>query len=348
MIRKGFYVFFMALAGLLSLSAFSGDDTITVFMIGDSTMANKDISGDKQERGWGMVLQSYFTDHVRVDNHAVNGRSSKSFIDEGRWEKVLEKLKPGDYVFIQFGHNDEKPNPDRHTDPGSTFDDNLRKFVVETRAKGGIPVLFNAVVRRNFHLQTDNTVDDESLRNTVYEDEVVNSDTLVDTHGAYLLPPRNVARELHVPFVDANKITHDIEQNLGVLGSRRLHMWFKPDEHPSVPKGRKDNTHYNIYGAHVVAGILIDEIAKKVPALTPFVNHHDISVAKDGSGHFFSLQEAVDVVAKGFIPSPKGLGMVKAPKTVTILVGEGKWEKPRVPANVDIRFDMRPGAQFIK
>ena len=140
--------------------SFNNEPEFTVFMIGDSTMANKDTTGGKQERGWGMVLQQYFDSHVLVDNHAVNGRSTKSFINEGRWDKVLAKIKPGDYVFIQFGHNDEKPQPERHTDPGTTFDDNLRKFVNETRSKGGIPVLFNAVVRRNFALKVQKNDDD--------------------------------------------------------------------------------------------------------------------------------------------------------------------------------------------
>ena len=259
---------FLAVITLLMLtSAFTMRKTVTVFMIGDSTMANKDTTGGKQERGWGMMLQQYFKSGVVVDNHAVNGRSSKSFIDEGRWDVVLSKMKPGDYVIIQFGHNDEKPAADRHTDPGTTFDANLRRFVLESRARGGIPILCNAVVRRNFYRQVDSSVDDESLRNTTYEDEKVNSDTLIDTHGAYLLSPRNVARELGVPFIDANRVTHDLEQGMGIEGSRRLHMWFRPGEHPSVPKGRKDNTHYNVYGATVVAGLLAEEIAHQVPAL---------------------------------------------------------------------------------
>ena len=265
---------------LLLLSAFTMQKPVTVFMIGDSTMANKDTTGDKQERGWGMMLQQYFKKGVVVDNHAVNGRSSKSFIDEGRWNAVLEKIKPGDYVIIQFGHNDEKPAPDRHTDPGTTFDANLRRFVLESRAKGGIPILCNAVVRRNFFRQVDSSVDDESLRNTTYEDEQVNSDTLIDTHGAYLLSPKNVARELNVPFIDANRITHDLEQGLGIEGSRKLHMWFRPGEHPSVPNGRKDNTHYNIYGATVVAGLLAEEIACQVPALKKKIDFKKIKNIK--------------------------------------------------------------------
>ena len=260
-------IFLAALTLLMLTSAFTMRKTVTVFMIGDSTMANKDTTGGKQERGWGMMLQQYFKSGVVVDNHAVNGRSSKSFIDEGRWDVVLSKMKSGDYVIIQFGHNDEKPAADRHTDPGTTFDANLRRFVLESRARGGIPILCNAVVRRNFYRQVDSSVDDESLRNTTYEDEKVNSDTLIDTHGAYLLSPRNVARELGVPFIDANRVTHDLEQGMGIEGSRRLHMWFRPGEHPSVPKGRKDNTHYNVYRATVVAGLLAEEISHQVPAL---------------------------------------------------------------------------------
>lgn len=89
-------------------------DTVTVFMIGDSTMANKPLAKENQERGWGQMLPIYLQGKIKVDNHAVNGRSSKSFMDEGRWDKVMEKLRPGDFVIIQFGHNDEKEkSPDR-------------------------------------------------------------------------------------------------------------------------------------------------------------------------------------------------------------------------------------------
>lgn len=132
-------------------SAFRADKPVlTIFTIGDSTMANKNLYGGNPERGWCMVLPGFFSEDIRIDNHAANGRSSKSFISEGRWAKVISQVKKGDYVFIQFGHNDEKADSARHTDPGTTFDDNLRRFVNETRAKGGIPVLFNSIVRRNF------------------------------------------------------------------------------------------------------------------------------------------------------------------------------------------------------
>ncbi len=241
----------------------------TIFIIGDSTAAQKDTTNGKKERGWGMALQCFFDENIVVDNHAVNGRSSLSFINEGRWDRVLEKIKPGDYVIIQFGHNDEKPKADRHTDPGSTFDYNLAKYVRETREKGGIPVLMNCVVRRNFAKVAPKNDDDEALRKTTFKDAqgLVEGDSLIDTHGLYRVAPRDVAKRMNVHFIDANRITHELEQGLGTEASKKLHMWFLPGEEPSVPKGRQDNTHYNVYGAHVVASLLADALCEEIPLL---------------------------------------------------------------------------------
>lgn len=263
----------VALFTLILFSAFTTDKAITIFMIGDSTMADKPINAGNQERGWGHALPGFFSEGIRVENHAKNGRSSKSFINEGLWEVVVNRIKPGDYVFIQFGHNDEKEDEKRHTDPGTTFDENLRRFVKETRAKGGIPVLFNSIARRNFV-----------------------EGVLVDTHGKYLDSPRNVAKELSVPFVEMNKLTHDLVQGMGVEASKKLFMWIPEGVSPACPKGREDNTHLTIWGARTIAGITVDAIAKEVPALAPFVRHFDFVVAKDGSGDFFTIQEAIDAV----------------------------------------------------
>jgi len=157
----------------------------------------------------------------------------------------------------------------------------------------------NAVVRRNFYRQTDLSVDDESLRNTSYEGETINSDTLIDTHGDYLLSPRRVAAALGIPFIDANRITHDLEQSLGVEGSRRLHMWYRPGEVASIPNGRHDNTHYNVYGARLVAGLLVDALAKEIPALRRHVRHFDYVVSAEGRGNYLTWQEAVEAVPEG-------------------------------------------------
>ena len=250
----------------------------TVFIIGDSTAAEKDLSKGSPERGWGMALQCFFDEaFIRVDNHAVNGRSSKSFLDEGRWQKVLDKIKPGDYVIIQFGHNDEKPNPARHTEPGSTFDANLAKFVTETRQMGGIPIVMNPVVRRNFAVKAVKNDDDEALRNTTFKDgaKIKEGDMLKDTHGLYAVAPRQVADSLHAYFIDATKITHDLEQGLGVEGSKKLHMWYQPGEHPAVPDGKQDNTHYNIYGAHQVAKLFADALCEEIPLLSKYRTNDD-------------------------------------------------------------------------
>lgn len=278
-------------------SAFRADNPIvTIFMIGDSTMANKDTTGGNPERGWGMVLPGFFSEGVRIDNHAVNGRSSKSFIDEGRWEKVISQVKKGDYVFIQFGHNDEKADPKRHTDPGTTFDDNLRRFVNETRAKGGIPVLFNSIVRRNFVCPLDESISKDTRHDAGEVKQPQEGDTLFDTHGDYLVSPRKVAQELGITFIDMNKITHNLVQGMGAEESKKLFMWVKPNEVPAFPKGREDNTHLNIYGARVIAGLAADAIAGAIPALAVYVRHYDYVVAQDGSGDFFTIQEAIDAV----------------------------------------------------
>jgi len=258
---------------LLILTSALPNKITTIFIIGDSTAATKDTTDGKVERGWGMMLQNCFdVNSIVVDNHAVNGRSSKSFLDEGRWEKVLEKIRPGDYVIIQFGHNDEKAQPNRHTDPGSTFDYNLARYVRETREKGGIPVLMNAVVRRNFLAQAPTIDDDEKLRNTTFADgtRMEEGDTLIDTHGLYRVVPRDVACRMNCHFIDANQITHDLEQGLGREASKRLHMWFRPGEEPSLPKGKQDNTHYNIYGAQIVANLLADALCEEIPLFKSF------------------------------------------------------------------------------
>ena len=308
---------------------------ITIFMIGDSTMANKPYDNEKPERGWGMALQGFFTDAIVVDNHAVNGRSSKSFIDEGRWQVVCDKIKPGDYVVIQFGHNDEKPKEDRHTDPGSTFDANLTRFINETRERGGIPILMNAVVRRNFEVKAEANDDDEKLRDTKFTGmKKKEGNVLIDTHGDYIVAPRNVAEATHTAFVDANKVTHDLEQGLGPEKSKGLHMWFRPGENPSIPNGREDNTHYNIYGAHVVAGLLVDEMAIAVPALRKYVRRYDYIVAADGKGNYMNLQKAVDEAPVG--------------KKTVIRILNGEWQRPAIPKGKKIKFSLSENARFIK
>ena len=326
---------FVTIAFLLFVSAIP-ENTTTIFIIGDSTAANKDISKGKQERGWGMVLQSYFDDNIRVDNRALNGRSTRSFINEGHWDKVLQSMKPGDYVIIQFGHNDEKPKADRHTDPGSTFDYNLAKFVRETREHGGIPVLMNCVVRRNFFVNAPENDDDEKLRTQTFKDGVrmVEGDTLIDTHGLYRVAPRDVAQRMNVHFVDANQITHDLEQGLGTEASKKLHMWFLPGTEPSEPKGKQDNTHYSVYGAHVVARLLADALCEEVPVLKKYRCDADYTVDSKGRGQYLTIDDAI------------AAAQASAKDDATIQILGGEWDKPQLPKKSKIKFILRQNASW--
>jgi pectinesterase len=227
----------------------SASKAITIFIVGDSTAANKDTSGGKLERGWGQLFQNYFNKNLAVvDNHARNGRSSKSFMTDGLWAKVTKLIKKGDYVLIQFGHNDEKKGDTaRYTQPGSTFDQYLTKYVTETQKLGGIPVLLSPVVRRKW-------------KNGV----------LVDTHGEYRYTARNVATNLKVKFIDANSITEKLESGLGEEGSKKLHMIYDAGQEAAYPDGISDNTHYNVYGAKTVAKLLADALTAEVSELAQY------------------------------------------------------------------------------
>lgn len=203
-------------------------------------MADKPL--DLPERGWGMALGKFLVDPSMVRNHAVNGRSTKSFVDEGRWTTVLKELRAGDFVIIQFSHNDEKKeDPKRFTAPATSFRENLRRFVREARAKGASPILSTPVYRRKFDA----------------------AGKLVDTHGAYPDAIRAVAKEEKVPLLDLERATAKWLQELGDHASRKFFMWIEPGAHPKIPADRKDDTHFVAAGAEAVAGMAVDEIRKQ-------------------------------------------------------------------------------------
>lgn len=213
-----------------------------LYLIGDSTMADKPDPEHNPERGWGQMLPKLLTNAVVVKNHAVNGRSSRSFIQEGRWQKVLDSLQPKDYVFIQFGHNDQKSQDStRYTNPFTQYRYNLERFINETRSKGAFPILFTSITRRNFNEQG----------------------VLVDTHGAYPLVTRMVAKDLLVPFIDLQLLTEQLEISYGVEGSKKLHLHFAPGENAYRPTGVEDNTHLSVTGATLVAQLALDEMEKQ-------------------------------------------------------------------------------------
>jgi len=223
---------------------------ITIYTIGDSTMADKPNPDKNPERGWCQVFPDFLNEKVRLENHAVNGRSSRSFIDEKRWKKVYGKLEKGDYVFIQFGHNDQKQNsPKRYTNPYTAYRNNLIQFIKESREKGANPILFTSIARRNFN----------------------ENNTLVDTHGAYPFVMRMVAEEFEVPLIDLQLLTEQLEEKYGFEKSKKLHLHFTPAENDFYPNGIQDNTHLSILGAKEVAKLVVKSLKSSDIKISEFL-----------------------------------------------------------------------------
>ena len=228
---------FVAAAFVSSLaSAQVGGGPPRIHLAGDSTMADKPTDPPNPEHGWGQLLPRFFKDSVTVVNHAANGRSTRSFLTEGRWQKLLDALQPGDWVIIQFAHNDEKIFPDARGE----FQDNLRRFVEDVRNKSANPILATPCARRSFD----------------------GSGKLVDTHGGYPDAVRAVAAAGGVPLLEMNRLTMALEEGHGAEGSKRLHLWIGAGVYQRQPAGYQDDTHYSAYGAERVAAIAVQEIIR--------------------------------------------------------------------------------------
>ncbi|MCD9575106.1 rhamnogalacturonan acetylesterase [Flavobacterium soyae] len=224
---------------LLLISSVCFAQKTTLYTIGDSTMANKKDPERNPEHGWVQVLQPFFKDNIEVVNKAVNGRSTKSFISEKRWDSIYKKLKKGDYVFIEFGHNDEKiEDSTRYTNPHTVYRYNLIRFVKESREKGAIPVLLTSIARRSFN----------------------EKGVLVPTHGDYPLETRLTAQEYKVPFIDLEYYTEILEQSYGPEKSKQLHLHFKAGENDYYDKDKADDTHLSLLGAKIIAQIVVNQI----------------------------------------------------------------------------------------
>ena len=215
---------------------------IIIYTIGDSTMANKVKPDENPERGWVQVLAPFFKDNVIIKNHAVNGRSTKSFRELGHWKNVIDSIQPGNYLFIQFGHNDGKDtDPTRYTNPQTSYRHNLINYIEEARAKGAIPIMFSSIARRKFNKEG----------------------VLLDAHGNYTLVARLVAQEMNVPFIDMQYLTENLEMKYGPEGSAKLHLHYALGEHPYYPKGIDDNTHLSVLGATEVAKLFVEDLKRQ-------------------------------------------------------------------------------------
>ena len=223
---------------LFSAAAFAQRSPVTIFLAGDSTMAAK-LPDKRPETGWGEMLASHFKDGaVRVENRAMNGRSTKTFISEGRWQEIIDDLKKGDFVFVQFGHNDESKDKGERYTPPEDYKKNLIRFVEEVRAKGGNPILLTPVMRRRFD----------------------KDGKFYDTHGEYPGIVRDVAKELKSSLIDMHRSSEVVIVKYGVEGSKKLFLQLKPGENANYPSGIEDNTHFSPLGAEEMAQLVVDGI----------------------------------------------------------------------------------------
>ena len=230
---------------ILFLMAFAMPEKkkITIWMCGDSTMSIKEKKA-YPETGWGMPFVYFWDSTVTVENLAKNGRSTSSFRNEGLWQIVLDKAAEGDYVFIQFGHNDEVSTKKTYTTEVE-FKNNLKQYVTDARGKKAIPILLTPMARRKFDANAK----------------------IEGTHDVYSQIVRDVAKEEKVVLFDMDKITQQLYQQFGVENSKLLFMQLKPNEHPNYPDGRDDNTHFNELGARLIAQLVLTEIRSQIPGL---------------------------------------------------------------------------------
>ncbi len=227
----------------LLFAFFLPEKKLKIFIAGDSTASIKDVKAFP-ETGWGMPFVYFWDSTVTIVNKAKNGRSTSSFRKEGLWQQIIDESSEGDYVFIQFGHNDEVPTKKTYTTEAE-FKNNLKQYVAEARQKKLIPVLLTPMARRKF----DST------------------GTVVGTHDVYAQITRDVAAEEDEVLLDMDKLTQQLYQRFGVEQSKLLFLQLKSGEHPNYPEGKEDNTHFSELGARLAAQLVLNEIRGQLPEL---------------------------------------------------------------------------------
>ena len=328
------------LAGLaaLVLLAFRAAETpqTQIFLVGDSTMADKaDLT--KPERGWGMLFQQYFGKSAVVRNHAVNGRSTKSFLREGRWAKVLAQVKPGDWVLIQFGHNDSKVEDTTRSAPAqTTYRQLLTKYVQEARQKGANPVLLTPVGRRYF---------DEAGKRK-------------DDHGEYPGVVREVAKAQKVPLIDLHEKTWAMYSALGEQGTRPLFWsylngYYQPN--PVAP-AKNDNTHFSEYGATRVAQLVAQAVQEQKLGLAAHLRGTEFQ-----DKYFYELpvvlqpvfrKDTFNIVQYGAVADGQTLNTAAIQKAIdacavqggTVLIPRGLWLTASLELKSNVNLHVAQGA----
>lgn len=209
----------------------------TIWIIGDSTVDNN----KPPFRGWGWALPEYVREGVSVSNHGLSGTSTKSFWDQKLFEPIEAGMQSGDLLLIQFGHNDEKEDEERHTDPDTTYTENLKRYCDIAISKGATPVLMTPVSRRFFL------------------DDGIN---MLYTHGEYPAAVRRLAAKEDITLCDLKQLSRDLYLRLKADLAEKLFVVLEKGEHPDFPDGHVDKTHFNAVGAAIIARLVADDLRK--------------------------------------------------------------------------------------
>lgn len=219
-------------------------------LAGDSTLCDYPLDPPNPQRGWGQELPAFFAADFEIINHAAGGHSTVSFLREKRWERLLAQLNAGDFVLLQFGHNDQKhDNPARFADAGAAYADNLRRMVADARARGASPLIATSVVRRQWK-----------------------DGRFTDSLGAYPAAARKVAAETATPLLELHDLSQQLVESHGAEGSKRLYLWIPADTYARQPKGWRDNSHFSTYGAGRVAALAVQELIRLNHPLTAWLD----------------------------------------------------------------------------
>lgn len=303
-------------AFLAAVPAFSQ----TVFICGDSTAADKNTLDNGPERGWGMLFREYVGSQVSLVNCARNGESTKRFIDNGLWARMIADVRKGDYVIIGFGHNDEKvEDPKRFTDPNGLFKDNLRWMISEVRAKEANPVLYTPICRRNF----DNGV----LIETHYRTDMADSTT-------YHQSIRELAAETGTPLVDLQKETEKWLNELGDEASKEYFKWVPEDRYTFCKRaaGMRDNTHPGLKGAAKICEMVASGLKDVCPELK--LNTDPIPERVDSILYF----DARDFGTFGKISKNTCTAYERLPKSSRDLARDKVWRLAHCSTGLYVKF----------
>lgn len=264
-----------ALCVLASTAVLMADAEVQVILAGDSIVADY-TEKDRPLAGWGELLPFCFTDQVKVINHATGGASTKCFRDWHRWDRVIRDAKKGDYVFIQFAHNDEMAyQTAKYTDPDTTYQENLTRYIKEAKAAGTIPILITPPVRLLYDKET-NTLKESHVQSLWHAPEGTRK-TSTTYHDAM----RKVAKKTGTPLLDLNKKSREAILALPDYEEMKTYYRFVEPGHKNYPDGKKDTTHFSVKGAALMAKILADEIRRiDIPLAKYLKDDSDITVAK--------------------------------------------------------------------